>query len=335
MALTCGVVSLALLLLAGTAGAQAPVSSADESLPIELDWVAPPECATSAQVREELRRLVQSRPARSTPRLKVVARLEPDLGDYRAAVDLSGAHGTTHREFRSKSCPAVVRAATLSIALSLGDGDALGETAPHSELNEISREPASPNLRAPAAKHATPPPSAEPKRASRTLALAPGLAWSPRWLGGNALGVQAAASLRSGTAVFSWQNRAWFPHSVHATDSAGARFWSLASSIEFSLNYRLHLIELEFGVALQAAFLRGSGWGISAPARSWAPSYSAVPTFALSFKLRPGFRVAVSEELAVAFARPRFDIEPLGEVYRVPLLTAVTTVSVPVDLTSF
>jgi hypothetical protein len=122
---------------------------------------------------------------------------------------------------------------------------------------------------------------------------------------------------------------------VQATDSAGARFWSLASSLEFSLNDRARPLELELGVALQAAFLRGSGWGISSPARSWAPSYSVVPTFALSFDLRPGVHVAVSEELAVAFARARFDIAPLGEVYRVPLLTAITALSVPFDLTSF
>lgn len=335
IALTRGIVSLALLLLAGTARAQAAVSSAEESLPIELDWAAPVECATSAQVREELRRLVQSRPSRGTPRLKVVARVEPDEGGYRAALDLSGAHGTTHREFRSRSCAAVERAATLSIALSLGEGDALGETAPHAEPNELSDEPPPPKLQASAAKPAMPAASIGSKRTSRTLALAPGLAWSPNWLGGNALGVQEAASLRAGHAVFSWQNRAWFPRSVHATDSAGARFWSLASSIEFSLNYRLHLIDLEFGLAFEAALLRGSGWGISSPARSWAPSYSAVPTFALAFDLRPGVRVAVSEELAVALARPSFEIEPLGEVYRVPPLTAITAVSVPFGLTSF
>lgn len=153
-------------------------------------------------------------------------------------------------------------------------------------------------------------------------------------MGGNAVGVQAGALLRSGHAVFSWQNRAWFPRSVQATDSAGARFWSLSSSIAFSFNYPVHPIELELGVALQAAFLRGTGWGISSPARSWAPSYSVVPTLALLFELRPGFRVAVSQELAVALARPRFEIAPLGDVYRAPFLTAITTVTVPFDLAS-
>lgn len=307
--------------------------SADEPLPIELDWAAPVECATSAQVREELRRLVRSRPARSTPSLKVVARVEPDSAGYRAALELSAAHGTAHREFRSKSCAAVVRAATLSIALSFGEGDAPVDIEPQSP-KEVSREPPPSTLRESVAKRAVPAPSVAPKRPWRAFALAPGLAWSPNWLGGNALGIQAAASLRSGHAVFTWQNRAWFPRSVQATDSAGARFWSLSSSIEFSFKYPVHPIELELGVALEAALLRGTGWGISSPARSWAPSYSVVPMLALLCELRPGFRVAVSQELAVAFARPRFEIAPLGEVYRAPLLTAITTVSVPFDLAS-
>ncbi|HET9932699.1 MAG TPA: hypothetical protein VFQ35_18475 [Polyangiaceae bacterium] len=314
-----------------------PVCAEPEAEPLELlelEWDAPAGCASAPQIREELARIVRARPGRGFPRLIVHARVYRERVGYRAVIEVVREQERTHREFKSADCAALVRAATVSIALSFGDGDGLPEVAPSSSEEATRQEPKPPtplsSRAAEAVEAARPRESAAPVR--RSLAVAPGFAWAPNWLGGNDFGAQATMSVRSTGAVLAWQNRVWLPRSLRATDAVGARFWAASSSVSLALVYAVRPLELEFGIGLQAAVVHGAGFGVASPARAWAPSYSVVPSLSVLLELRRGVRVAVGEELTVALARPKFEIAPVGEVYRVPSLTAITTVSMPFDV---
>jgi hypothetical protein len=252
-------------------------------------------------------------------------------------VALTRGDQTTHREFQSESCGALVRATTLSIALAFGDGENVSE-----EANPPPGQEAAP----PASAAAKPPPPPAPRTtdakpqahttaAPRRLALGVGAAWSPEALGGAAFGLHALAALRTQHAALGWINRVWLPHTVHVNDSATARFWAATTSLGPGLRWSFSPFEVELGVAFQAGLIHGAGASIRAPREAVAPWYAVVPSFTVYVRVGRGLRLALSQELALALDRPRFDIAPLGDVYRAAPLIPATTLSLPLDTVSF
>src|SRR5512141_398509 len=92
---------------------------------VELDWVAPAECPTAAQVLEDARGLVTSeRPSSPSERVTVHAVIEP-IGDNRWRLSLRV--GSSKRQVEASSCAELGRAAALFLALLV---DPLREAAP-------------------------------------------------------------------------------------------------------------------------------------------------------------------------------------------------------------
>jgi len=288
-------------------------------------------------VKAEVARIVRPRPGFSLPALSVSAEVRRTRTEYRVRLELTRADETTRREFQSESCNALVRAATLSIALAFGDGADINETNAPEEPAKPEPTPASlapsATARSPAA-HSEPPPG-EGIAAKRRLALGLGGSWSPNGLGGNTFGVQALASLLWPRATLTWQSRLWFPHTLHPSATASARFWAATTSLAPALRYRFGAFELELGVALQVGVIRGASADIHSPAEAWAPWYALAPGVGVGVELGRGVRAVLGQEFVLTPTRPEFEITPIGTVFQVPALTPVTTLSVPLDVARF
>lgn len=321
-----------------TSLAAAPRAGAQVAeVPLELTWDAPAECPALPKVRAEVQRSLRARPDRSLPNVRVDARVVRSGSQYRVAVELTRGNETTHREFQSESCEALVRATTLSIALAFGDGETVSEEAAPAPDQEAS--PPTPTA-------AKPPPPPLPRKTSietqahttaapRWLALGVGAAWSPEALGGAAFGLHALAALRTQHAALGWINRVWLPHTVHVNDGASARFWAATTSLGPGLRRSFSWFEVELALAFQAGLIHGAGISIREPREAVAPWYAVVPSLTVYLRLGRGLRLALSEEVALTIDRARFDIAPLGDVYRAAPLIPVTTLSLPLDTVSF
>jgi hypothetical protein len=307
-------------------------------LPLELTWNAPSDCASRAQVQAEMERIVRARPGFVLPNLSVNAEVRRTRADYRVRLELTRAGEATRREFQAENCNALVRAATLTIALAFGDGAEIDETSSAEAPAHGEPEPAPPSP--PAAAVTAPPKKRDPgenraKPAQRTLALGIGAAWSPHWLDGNSFGLQAAASLHLPHLMIAWTNRVWIPRTLQPTESASARFWSATTSFAPGVHYRFGAIELELALALQLGMIRGTGADIHAPAQAWAPWYAVAPSVGVGFVIGRSVRIVLGQEFVLTPVRPEFEIESIGTVYRVPVLTPVTTLAIPIDVARF
>jgi len=323
-------------MLLHASGALAEAASTErQELPLTLEWSAPPDCPSRAQVRAEVERIVRARPGFSLPALSVDAQVLRTRNEYRVHLELTRAGETTRRDFQSESCHALLRAATLTIALSFGDGADISETNPAEEQAKPEPAPTSSPPAATAKASSEPPAPSESSAARRHLALGLGGAWSPNAFDGNSFAVHAAAALRWPSALLTWTNRVWLPRTTQPTDSESARFWAATTSLAPGLRHRFGALELELAFAVQVGLIHGAGAEIDSPAQAWAPWYALAPCVGLGLELGRGVRVALGQEFVLTPVRPEFEIEPIGTVYRLPVLTPVTTLNLQFDATRF
>ena len=282
--------------------------------------------------------MVRARPGFSLPSLAVNAVVQRTSTQYRVRLELTSAGQTTRREFQSESCNALVRAATLSIALAFGDGAEIDEASPPEEQEKPAKAATSPapaQKPEPAQANVAVPPASESAAKGRRVSLAVGAAWSPSLLGGSSFGMQAFAALRWPHLTLNWLNRAWLPHTVQPAATASARFWAATTALAPGLRYQFGAVELELGLALQAGVIHGAGADIDSPAQAWAPWYALAPSLAVGLELGRGVRVVLGQEFVLTPVPPEFEIAPIGTVYRTPVVTPVTTLSVPLDVARF
>jgi hypothetical protein len=142
------VITVAVALALGLA-AQA---RAQASLPLELQWRAPAECATGADVRAELERIARVRPGFELAPISAQVEIEHQGRGYGLLLRSTRDGRTGERRLEAADCKTLVRAVTLVLALAFGPGV------------EVVAEGASAQPTAPDAPNAHPMPELEGSR---------------------------------------------------------------------------------------------------------------------------------------------------------------------------
>jgi hypothetical protein len=160
------------LLLVLTAAVLAPATSfADDGLPLELTWSAPPDCADADALRAELGRIARVRPGRTVARLSATGRIVHAGTEYRLSLHTSQEGVEGERTLVATECRSLEREVTLVLALAFGEGVELvdapsSQAAPANASPQASSAGASPVPFADASQAASAPQPASPGASS-------------------------------------------------------------------------------------------------------------------------------------------------------------------------
>lgn len=347
--------------------AQVSPSRAEETgLPLDLDWNAPAGCASAEQIRAELGRIARVRPGRTVTRLSAHGRIDKAGDSYRLTLRTERNGQTGERALTAKECRSLEREVTLVLAVAFGEGVELVEestsegattgaatgegTAPGSDVArpagtaavasaDASRKasPATPPAKPEATKPKATPTAEVDAEAASSSAGAHVKARTAVFLGG---GVQfstlpSPAAVVVAGAELGWQRFwfeprfVWLPHvgdtlerGVHASyDGFGGALAACHTVPPFSWSI-LGCLGWE-GMAL-----RGRSSGASDAGEAVAPLFAGVATLAWEWPTRGAFGLRLEAQLHIAFNEPRFVVEGLDEVHRVPRLAPSLTATV-------
>ena len=302
---------------------------AQDALPLELQWQAPAECPSATAVRAELARIARARPGSLLTPLGARAEVERRGTTYLLTLqtDHSGEHG--ERRLEAADCKTLVRTLTLILALTYGAGV---EMADHTQqpTAALRHEPQSGPARPPPQ-----PPATEAQRASYTDSQPPAsdiggdrpeLAF---WLGGGiqlgllptaALATSAGVEWRHGVWSLGLQLTAWPAVATAATSNVDARFDGLAGELRACRGLPVAALMLGLCAGAQLAALRGRSDGATSDGSAVAPWYAWVAAATVSWPRGSWLAGRIEAGLAGSLDRPRFNIDGVGTVHRVPTL---------------
>jgi hypothetical protein len=319
-------VPLAVLALALFLALFAPKAAAQGALPLELSWQAPDHCPSAADVHAELERIAHARPGLTLEPLR--ANAEVTLTHKRYVLNVVTEHQGQRGERRveARDCKTVVRTLTLILALTFGAGVELSESA--SAPGDASAEPVAEPPPPPPPKPAPAPPPVEtradvapdkPRGPRPWLVLAGGGAlWgaAPRAAGMLSLGVERElGALSLGVRGLGALARAEQPR-----DGVNAHFAGLGAALQGCGRLALASLSGALCASARALALRGRADGDIQDAEAVAPWYALSAGAALTWPRDFWLRVRVEGALALSLNRPRFIIEGLSQVHRVPRL---------------
>jgi hypothetical protein len=334
------------LLLSAHASAQAP-------LPLALEWRAPAECASATAVQTELARIARVRSGFSVSPLKARAHVEQHARGYRLQLHTEQAGKTGHRQLDAPDCQTLVRAATFVLAVAFGTAVEI-EGGPTPAATG-AMDPAPPGSSAPprdavlersaadSGRSEKPEGSAPPGAAPRgeltasappTAALSGGPAAAPsaRWsllagaglqlglLSTAALSLDAGAELAFAQFALALRARAWPGVETSVPGGLHARYDGLAGLLQGCTTRSVAGLQLMLCAAARAAALRGRARGATQDASEVAAWYALATGIALGYPASHWLRVRIEANLALSLNRPRFVIDGIGTVHRVPLV---------------
>jgi hypothetical protein len=313
----------------------------EDALPLELEWEAPPECASAEKIRSELTRIAHVRPGRTVAPLMARGRIEKASGSYRLSLHTEQGGVAGERTLVANDCRALEREVTLVLAVAFGEGVEL-VSEEEREPSQIGATPGAPTQKADGEPSPVERPTkTAPKPSSPPAASVPASPVNATSPSGERL---RAAALAGGGAFFgTLPSPAGF-----ATAGAmigGRRFWLDARllwipRVEQALPRGVRARYQGFGGALSgcaaipaapsvstclsltAAALSGRSSGATESVQSIAPLFSVAPTIGWQIPSRGALSLRLEAALHVALSKPQFVVIGLGEGHRVPLLSA-------------
>jgi hypothetical protein len=293
---------------------------AQDALPLELHWRAPPECPSAAHVRAEPERIARARPGFALTPLRASAEVEKRGATYALELHTEHAGERGERQLDAADCSTLVRTLTLVLALAYGAGVELA--------NESGNAPPQGPEPAP---NATP-----PLAAGATQSQAVDRANSPEirghqldtklWVaGGVTLGLlpSAALSLSAGVELArgAWSVavgiEAWPTLSDSLYANLHARFDALGGQLRGCRTLPVSTLELGLCATLRAAAMRGRSLGATADGSATAPWYALGGSAGLSWPRGSWLVLRIEAGVAASLDRPQFVIDGVGTVQRV------------------
>jgi hypothetical protein len=275
-------------------------------LPLDFTWTAPEACPTQAQVVEQLNQAVHAG-GKELPPLSARAVVTQEGATWRLdlTTEMDGRRGT--RVLEADSCEGLARAATLVLALTLGEGL---ERRRQAEAEAQAKKPEPAPSRLPAAP---PPPPPEPTWATLWVAGAAGTDPLGVFGGAVALGFGLQPNLlRVGARL-----EATFPRSTPLAGSGGdVQSFSFAADVEGCLAPRVGSSILGVCANAGVTVLEASGQGTARDERATIPLYGIGPS--LSGDLMASKHLFLHLGLVSRFflVRPRLVVEDLPETKR-------------------
>jgi hypothetical protein len=341
-----GLVSLALpFVFAATYAAHARAD--DGSLPLDLDWRAPPECADGEQVRAELARIAHVRPGRIVPRLSARGRIEKSGANYRLSLRTERSGDAGERTLVATECRSLEREVTLVLAVAFGEGVEIVEPAPDSKTPggtaaagstadgdprsqakaEPAQAPAKPEAKAAPASG----PSAEPEpRATPGASARGGSAFRAAFFAGGGADIRTLPSLAAfatlgaelGTERY-WvePHLTWLPR-VEGTlaRDVRTRYSGAGGAVLACLGLPAGSLRVAACAGAEATALFGHSTGATESGDATAPLYTGNGALSLEWPRRSMLAIRFDAALKARLNDPRFVVEGLGEAHRVPFL---------------
>ncbi len=312
---------------------------AEPSLPIDLSWTAPAECPTHAEVSRELARIARARPGLAPARLRadVTIRRAQDELRLELVTERDGRRGA--RRLRGADCAALVRGATLILALAFGPGVELVtlDAPPPPPDTPPSRE-ASPRSE----DDATAAPSAAPRETivleeevetARGLGFA--LAAEARaalgWLPSVALGLGVGARHAWGVGSVGVVGSLWLPERA-LVGSAEAHLVVGSLAVLGCLHPLDRAVHLAVCAGAETALVFGSARGTDRDGARVAPWYGGLVRVDAELMIDSPVRPYLSGEVAVGPHRPRFTIAGGGDIHELSWVLPGLSVGARVDL---
>jgi hypothetical protein len=334
--------------------ARATETHADETLPLDLTWSAPPGCAAADDIRRELGRIARVRPGRTVARVAARGRIDHAGSSYRLSLHTEQSGVAGERTLVAKECRSLEREVTLVLALAFGEGVELVEseqsppattgsdtTAPSNAQSEAAASTAETPKETPDATEAAAPepPVAPPAPATRaanrvapprTPAEARRSAGSARIAGlaGGGVLFGALPSPAGFVAIGSelgvrrfWLEPKfeWIPRVTQSAErGVAARYEGFGGGLAGCLMLPPDALALNACVGGEALALRGTSSGASESGDAVAPLFAGVVSVGWEWPAHTVLGLRLDAALHVAFDEPRFVVDGLGDVHQVP-----------------
>lgn len=276
-------------------------------LPLDFTWTAPDTCPTRAAVVEQLSQAVDAG-GKELPPLMARAVVTQDGTSWRLELvtEMDGRRGT--RVLEADSCDGLARAATLVLALTLGEG--LARRQAEAEAAAAAPAPPPPAVPPPASKP-TPPP--ERKRSSLLL-------WAGASVGGDALGVLGpgvvvGAAFNPSLLQLGLRLEATFPRSSELAGSGGeVQSFGFSGELGACLAPTLEPVQLSLCGNGGVTLLDVRGLGTASDRRANIPLYGLGPSVGARWLL--GSNGFVNLDLASRFFVKRPELLVDGSLQR-------------------
>jgi hypothetical protein len=282
-------------------------------VPLALDftWTAPDTCPSRAEVVQQLSKAVDA-DGKDLPPLRASAVVQRDGNSWHLELEteMDGRRGT--RLLEADSCEGLARAATLVMALTLGEG--LARRQAEDEARAKQPPPPPPPTPPPKKPELPPPPPPSPRRASL---------WATTALGSDPLGTFGpsfglGAAYRPSLLQLGLRLRASLPRSTELTGSGGlARSFTWGADIQACLAPALPPFEFFACADGGVTFLEVEGRGTARDRHARVPLYGLGPSLGADWLL--GERAFLGLGLVSRFfvKRPELVVEGLEQRRRV------------------
>jgi hypothetical protein len=278
-------------------------------LPLDFTWTAPEACPTQAQVVQQLNQAVEAG-GKELPPLTARAVVTQEGATWRLdlTTEMDGRRGT--RVLEADSCEGLARAATLVLALTLGEGL---ERRRQAEAEAHAKKP-EPAPREPAPL--PPPPTREPTWATLWVAAAVGT--DP--LGATGPAVALGVGLQPSLLRFGARLEATFPRSTPFAGSGGdVQSFSFAADLEGCLAPKVGSLVLGACANAGVTVLEATGQGTARDGHATIPLYGVGPSVSADWLLGKHAFLHLGLVSRFFLVRPELVVEDLPEAKRVAL----------------
>ncbi len=287
-----------------------------EPLPLELDWRAPRECPTGADVRVELERIAHVNADREPTPLLAHARVQRLQNGYFLELSTLKDGQVGKKKLSARSCAALEEAAALVLALAFGEGV---------EVSDDSGPTESPAARA----QPEPVPGANPARgvlhaqgsaARERLHFLPWIAAVANFgmLASHAQGARAGLGVFGRNLGLELRGSLYLPTDVPKVNGVGAELDAVSGALAGCVRTDPHAVRLSGCAGLELSAIHAASEGATSDRDNTAPHWSLVPSLALTVPVLPPLALRVEADFEIALDRPKFYVSQLGALHQIP-----------------
>jgi len=295
-----------------------------EPLPLRLDWEAPPECPTQADVLGELARITRVKPGRVVTPVYARAKIELAGRKYRLHLRTERDDQTGDTDLDAADCLVLKRGVTLVLALALGDGVDVMDEKPAEDSVPPKPTPTEP-VTPPTVKRA--PPRAprsrdqthEKSRRVQQLRAIPAIAGlAARGFSGEAaFGAQLSLALQTVRLGALAEAGLWPEHTAARVQGVSAQLEAVTGSLGACARDPLRQLDLSVCARFTLGAIHARSQGAYRDGSSTAAYYGLGPALVLTAPLAGGVTLRAEVALDVALAPPRFAERDFGQIYAI------------------
>lgn len=289
-------------------------------LPLDFTWTAPDTCPTQAEVVEQLTRAVDAG-GKELPPLSARAIVEQEGGAWRLELttEMDGRRGT--RQLEADSCEGLARAATLVLALTLGEGIARRQA----EEEERKAAPTPPPPPPPPPERPAAPPPPAPSRTRVLVGAGAGLGLDP--LGQVVPSIALGAAVQPGWLRLGVRLSLTLPSSSALGDASGeVRAQTFGGELTACFAPALRPVQIAACAAGGVTLLSAKGSGLARDDAATIPLYGLGPGLQLAWLLNDRAFLGLGLSSRFFVKRPELTVEGATTTRKVEALSGAAEV---------